>query len=51
MHTARISGNLLTNLPHSAVAQANRYRDDAENMFDQLKNQWGWGATQDSKQS
>ena len=36
-----------------AVAQAYRDRADAENMFDELKNQWGWTgfSTQDLKRS
>jgi len=33
------------------VAQHYRYRADAENNFDEMKNQWGWGGftTQDMK--
>ena len=42
---------LVTDLSHEAVAIAQLYRDraDAENAFDELKNQWGWGGytTQD----
>jgi hypothetical protein len=42
---------LVTSLPHEIRAMAQLYRDrgDAENSFDELKNQWGWGgfATQD----
>jgi len=36
-----------------AVAQAYRDRAEAENMFDELKNQWGWAgfSTQDLKRS
>ena len=36
-----------------AVAQAYRDRADTENMFDELKNQWGWTgfSTQDLKRS
>jgi hypothetical protein len=36
-----------------AVAQAYRDRGDSENMFDELKNQWGWTgfSTQDLKRS
>jgi Transposase DDE domain group 1 len=36
-----------------AVAQAYRDRADSENMFDELKNQWGWTgfSTQDFKRS
>jgi hypothetical protein len=36
-----------------AVAQAYRNRADTENMFDELKNQWGWTgfSTQDLKRS
>jgi len=36
-----------------AVAQAYRDRADSENMFDELKNQWGWTgfSTQDLKRS
>lgn len=42
---------LVTSLPHEirTVAQLYRDRGDAENSFDELKNQWGWGGftTQD----
>lgn len=42
---------LVTSLPHEILAIAQLYRDrgDAENSFDELKNQWGWGGftTQD----
>jgi hypothetical protein len=42
---------LVTSLPHDAVTISQLYRDraDAENTFDELKNQWGWGGftTQD----
>jgi hypothetical protein len=42
---------LLTNLNLSATAIVQLYRDraDSENVFDELKNQWGWGGfvTQD----
>ena len=36
---------LVTNLDHEIVALGQLYRDraDAENAFDELKNQWGWG--------
>ena len=36
---------LVTNLDHEIVSLAQLYRDraDAENVFDELKNQWGWG--------
>jgi len=36
---------LVTNLPYEihAIAQLYRDRADAENCFDELKNQWGWG--------
>ena len=36
---------LVTDLPHEVCAIAQLYRDrgDAENAFDELKNQWGWG--------
>lgn len=30
-------------LPLEAIAQLYRDRSDAENIFDELKNQWGWG--------
>jgi hypothetical protein len=35
---------LVTDLPHEALSIAQLYRDraDAENTFDELKNQWGW---------
>jgi hypothetical protein len=40
-----------TSTPHEILALAQLYRDraDAENNFDELKNQWGWGGftTQD----
>ncbi|MHB9139489.1 MAG: transposase, partial [Victivallaceae bacterium] len=46
---------LVTNLdsPMIAVAQLYRDRGDCENIFDELKNQWGWGGftTQDIKRS
>jgi len=42
---------LVTNLAHEVLTLGQMYRDraDAENMFDELKNQWGWGGftTQD----
>ena len=42
---------LVTNLPWEllALVQTYRQRADAENVYDQLKNQWGWGGfmTQD----
>ena len=36
---------LVTDLPYDtrAIAQLYRDRGDAENAFDELKNQWGWG--------
>jgi hypothetical protein len=36
---------LVTNLDHEIVSLGQLYRDraDAENAFDELKNQWGWG--------
>jgi hypothetical protein len=36
---------LVTDLTHELCAIAQLYRDrgDAENAFDELKNQWGWG--------
>lgn len=36
---------LVASLPHEVrtVAQLYRDRGDAENSFDELKNQWGWG--------
>jgi len=44
---------LVTDLKHEICALAQLYRDraDAENTFDELKNQWGWGGftTQDLK--
>lgn len=44
---------LVTDLPFDVCALAQLYRDraDAENVFDELKNQWGWGGymTQDIK--
>ena len=44
---------LVTSLPDEIVAIAQHYRDraDSENIFDELKNQWGWGGftTQDLK--
>ena len=46
---------LVTNLDYSIVAASQLYRDrgDCENIFDELKNQWGWGGftTQDIKRS
>jgi len=42
---------LVTNLDHEILSLGQLYRDraDAENTFDELKNQWGWGGftTQD----
>lgn len=42
---------LVTSAPYEILALAQLYRDraDAENIFDELKNQWGWGGftTQD----
>ena len=42
---------LVTSTEHEILTLAQRYRDraDAENNFDELKNQWGWGGftTQD----
>ena len=42
---------LVTNLAHEVLSLGQLYRDraDAENTFDELKNQWGWGGftTQD----
>src|SRR5262249_36019127 len=42
---------LVTDLKHELLTIAQLYRDrgDAENTFDELKNQWGWGGftTQD----
>lgn len=44
---------LVTDLTHEILTIAQLYRDrgDAENAFDELKNQWGWGGftTQDIK--
>lgn len=44
---------LITTLPHEIITIAQHYRDraDCENIFDELKNQWGWGGftTQDIK--
>ena len=44
---------LVTDLPYDIYAISQLYRDraDAENCFDELKNQWGWGGytTQDLK--
>jgi hypothetical protein len=44
---------LVTDLPDEMLSLAQLYRDrgDAENAFDELKNQWGWGGftTQDLK--
>ena len=44
---------LVTDLPYDVDVLAQLYRDraDAENVFDELKNQWGWGGymTQDIK--
>ena len=44
---------LVTTLPDELVTLAQHYRDraDMENVFDELKNQWGWGGytTQDLK--
>jgi hypothetical protein len=36
---------LVTNLDHEVLSLGQLYRDraDAENTFDELKNQWGWG--------
>lgn len=36
---------LVTSLPHEELTISQLYRDrgDAENVFDELKNQWGWG--------
>lgn len=36
---------LVTDLPYEILSLAQLYRDraDAENTFDELKNQWGWG--------
>jgi hypothetical protein len=35
---------LVTSLPHEILTLGQLYRDraDAENVFDELKNQWGW---------
>ena len=42
---------LVTSLPDEVLSIAQHYRDraDSENVFDELKNQWGWGGftTQD----
>jgi Transposase DDE domain group 1 len=44
---------LVTSLPDDLLALTQHYRDraDSENIFDELKNQWGWGGftTQDLK--
>ena len=44
---------LVTSLPDEIYTIAQHYRDraDSENVFDELKNQWGWGGytTQDMK--
>jgi hypothetical protein len=44
---------LVTSLPDEILTIAQHYRDraDCENIFDELKNQWGWGGftTQDLK--
>jgi hypothetical protein len=44
---------LVTSLPDDIIALTQHYRDraDSENVFDELKNQWGWGGfvTQDLK--
>ena len=44
---------LVTSLPDEILTIAQHYRDraDSENVFDELKNQWGWGGytTQDLK--
>ena len=46
---------LVTSLPHDipAIAQLYRDRSDCENIYDELKNQWGWGGytTQDWRRS
>ena len=36
---------LATDLPHGVASVAQLYRDrgDCENIFDEMKNQWGWG--------
>ena len=36
---------VLVNLDHEVLSLGQLYRDraDAENTFDELKNQWGWG--------
>jgi Transposase DDE domain group 1 len=36
---------LVTSLPNEIITIAQHYRDraDSENIFDELKNQWGWG--------
>ncbi|MDQ6981680.1 MAG: hypothetical protein Q9M08_01555 [Mariprofundus sp.] len=33
---------LMTHLDYAILNLGQRYRDDAENAFDELKNQWGW---------
>ena len=44
---------LVTSLPDEILTIAHHYRDraDSENVFDELKNHWGWGGftTQDIK--
>jgi len=44
---------LVTSLPDDLVTLVQHYRDraDCENVFDEIKNQWGWGGftTQDQK--
>jgi len=44
---------IVTNLTDSieAIAQLYRERGDAENIFDELKNQWGWGGFTSKKLS
>ena len=46
---------LITNLDDDLIAIAQHYRDraDSENLFDEMKNQWGWGGytTKDLKTS
>ena len=36
---------LVSNLPNEVLAISQLYRDraDCENVFDEIKNQWGWG--------
>ncbi len=36
---------LVTSLDHELISLASLYRDraNAENLFDELKNHWGWG--------